>query len=297
MTTRIALLLGVTAGALLGQPASDETIGLLRSPAAAVRSMSYDMTLTLPRGPQGPSIPMVLTILHTKCRIEGDTAEIRLVDLDGPTGMDWEWMIEFLVIRVSPQKAEVLTQRGKPITTITRAGIEGDQEDGIGRHSTLGMLLLSVADSLDPSRLTWTPGATQPTGEVLYEAHAPEGTAGATQTWRFWFDPAKGYVTRVVALGLDGTTIAETVYAMPDRTPQGKLVPLQATTSVPAGVHIERATIGGQVHEVRFPREAQTAVTTFEWSEEKQVRLPIRREVTDAQGKPVCTLEFSNYSF
>jgi hypothetical protein len=164
-----------------------------------------------------------------------------------------------------------------------------------------GPYLLALAKALEPSAYEWQrlsgPG-TDPAIE-LYEARLKE-PAKVTEphevaALRYWYDTRRRAVARVVFYDRNTNRVAETVYHDWRDLPDGWQVALRSTMKVapgdaPAAIGSGEDRVEGFLH-----MGAISIETEYRWFPQARVRLPLRREITDEDGRIEAEFEFFDH--
>jgi hypothetical protein len=268
-------------------------VDLLRGPLPAVDLVSYDAKLTI-AGQQGADD----LVIDAHCRITPESAEVTIRDVSGP-GRPYGFVLQpGLTYRLLDGTAEI--SYGEQVAArFTRDSGQDLVPDHLKSLPAIGPLLLSAGHATDPAAFSWQRVEDERDGVHVYEAQAIEPPAGAgphpAVRYRFWRDAEKGCVTRVVGFAADDSVVTETRYERLAEVEAGKTVALRAVTKRAAGSDVYRVKVGDQLTDTGVPRPAQVIVTSYEWLADERVRLPVRREVGDAAGEPLCLMEFSNH--
>ncbi len=273
---------------------AQEVVARLREPAREVTRLGYDVKVTVAN-----EDPKRTVTLWAHCHFEPGGASLTITDLSGPPGPDGYVVSPGTAYRLEPGSAEVAVGEAR-LARYTPDRAETPDAHPIKGLTSLGPMLLSAADALDLAAYSWTHARTEENGLEVYEARAkrPIRTTETPRVlgYRFWYDPRGGYVARVVSFAEDDSVVAETTYDEVAKTRDGKLVPLRATSMVVEGCYVYRVRVGDELRDASIPRPAMTIITRYQWFEDLGVRLPVSRDISDAQGWVLCLMLFSNHA-
>jgi len=113
--------------------------------------------------------------------------------------------------------------------------------------------------------------------------------------YRWWKERERGVVTRSAAHNPEGTIVADTRHEEITEVAPGHWKALRTVCTVAPGFADLRVEHEGEIGETSIRMPGYVIETAFEWRDDYQIRLPVRRTYRDMDGATIATVDFSDY--